>query len=122
MSQSPCSDLPTAAVLQVLLAPLGQLSADGQLRELIAERRERQGGTGPIWYLAPQQVAALRLHTPMAGVQAQEAVVTPSAAVLTWLQLRFGGHATRAAIAPAWLESEAQALPQRAPLPPLVTA
>jgi len=41
----------------VLLPPVGQLSADGQLRELIAERRGRQHGTGPIWYLQPDQVA-----------------------------------------------------------------
>jgi hypothetical protein len=35
--------------LPVLLAPLGQLSGDGQLRELIEERRERHTGTGPVW-------------------------------------------------------------------------
>ncbi len=113
---------PLTSDLHVLLAPAGQLSGDGQLRELIAERRDRCGVTGPIWYLAPQQVAALRLAPAATREAPQEAVVTTSASVLTWLQLRFGGHATRAAFAPGWLQAEAQALPQGAPLPPLVTA
>jgi hypothetical protein len=101
---------PFPAPLPVLLAPLGQLSADGQLRELIAERRDRHDGTGPIWYLQPDQVAALGLG------QAEEAVVTTSAAVLTWLQLRFGGRTSVAAIPTDWLEAEAGDLPPRAGL------
>jgi hypothetical protein len=58
-------------------AQVGQLSGDGQLRELIEERRGRHGGTGPIWYLQPAQLASLGLG------QGEEAVVTPSPAVLT---------------------------------------
>ena len=103
-----------AGCCSVLLAPLGQLSGDGQLRELIEERRAGQGGTGPIWYLPPAQVAALGLG------QGVEAVATPSSAVLTWLQLRFGGRTSTAAIPTDWLEAEATALPPRARLAALV--
>jgi hypothetical protein len=96
---------PRAQSLGVLVAPAGQLSADGQLRELIAERRERKGGTGPIWYLRLALVDALGLG------QGEEAVVTTSPAVLTWLQLRFGGRTASVVISPDWLGAEAQALP-----------
>ena len=99
-----------AGCCSVLLAPLGQLSGDGQLRELIEERRAYQGGTGPIWYLPPAQVAALGLG------DGEEAVATPSSAVLTWLQLRFGGRTSTAAIPTEWLEAEARALPPGARL------
>lgn len=93
--------------LPVLLAPLGQLSADGQLRELIEERRGRHEGTGPIWYLQPDQVATLGLDQACT----QEAVVTTSAPVLTWLRLRFGGRTSLAPVSQAWLDAEAKALP-----------
>jgi hypothetical protein len=96
--------------LPVLLAPLGQLSGDGQLRELIEERRERHAGTGPVWYLQPDQVAALSLGQGCG----EEAVVTTSAAVLTWLQLRFGGRTGAAPMATAWLDAEARTLPPSA--------
>jgi hypothetical protein len=96
----------------VLLAPLGQLSGDGQLRELIEERRDRHDGTGPIWYLQPDQVAALGLGQG----RAEEGVATTSAAVLTWLQLRFGGRTCAAPVSTAWLDAEAKALPPRARL------
>jgi hypothetical protein len=52
----------SALPLHLLLAPTGQLSGDGQLRELMAERRQRchgsSRGTGPIWYLSAAQVSA----------------------------------------------------------------
>lgn len=99
---------PQVQSLGLLLAQAGQLSGDGQLRELIEERRGRHGGTGPIWYLAPAQVAAMGLG------RGEEAVVTPSSAVLTWLQLRFGGRTSTATIPVAWLEAEARALPPAA--------
>jgi hypothetical protein len=99
-----------ADALPVLLAPLGQLSGDGQLRELIEERRDRHDGTGPIWYLQPDQVAALGLGC------GEEAVVTTSAAVLTWLQLRFGGRTRTAPMATAWLDAEGMVLPPPAQL------
>ncbi|MEB3354322.1 MAG: hypothetical protein VKM34_08820 [Cyanobacteriota bacterium] len=96
---------PREQSLGMLLASAGQLSGDGQLRELIAERRERQGGTGPIWYFQSALVAALGLG------QGEEAVVTTSPAVLTWLQLRFGGRIASVVIPTDWLGAEAQALP-----------
>jgi hypothetical protein len=101
-----------AGCCSVLLAPLGQLSGDGQLRELMEERRACQGGTGPIWYLPPAQVAALGLGHG----EGEEAVATPSSAVLTWLQLRFGGRTREAAIPLEWLEAVARALPPGARL------
>ncbi|MCP9929143.1 hypothetical protein [Cyanobium sp. CH-040] len=105
----------------VLLAPAGDLSGDGQLRELIRERRERQGGTGAIWYLQPRLVADLGLGQGPGLGEELEAVVTPAASVLTWLQLRFGGRAagplSQARLTTAWLDAEAGALPPGAPLP-----
>ena len=102
-----------AGCCSLLLAPVGQLSGDGQLRELIEERRACRGGTGPIWYLPSAQVAALGQG------QGEEAVATPSSAVLTWLLLRFGGSTSAAAIPTDWLEAEARALPPAARLAPL---
>lgn len=82
------------------------------MRELIEERRACRGGTGPIWYLSPAQVAALG----QGQGEGEEAVATPSSAVLTWLQLRFGGRTSAAAIPAEWLEAEARALPPGARL------
>ncbi|MEO1002417.1 MAG: hypothetical protein AAFX65_04815 [Cyanobacteria bacterium J06638_7] len=95
----------------LLLAAAGDLSGDGQLRELIRERRQCQGGTGAIWYLPPRLVAELGLGEGL------EALVTATPAVLTWLQLRFGGRASQVRLAAAWLDAEAGALPPGAPLP-----
>jgi hypothetical protein len=39
--------------LTLLLAPTGQLSGDGQLRELMAERRSHTGGDAALWFLPP---------------------------------------------------------------------
>lgn len=96
--------------MHVLLAPAPQLSGDGQLRELIQERRERSVGTSAIWYLPPELVEAQGLG------QGLEAVVTPTAAVCTWLQLRFGGRPSQVPLASAWLDAKAGALPAAAPL------
>ncbi len=96
MTISACS------VLHLLLAPRGQLSADGQLGELIRERRSRLGGDGGILYLSPELLASQQLATqsladmslaamPLAGAD-QEAVAAQDPAVITWLQLRFGGR------------------------------
>ncbi|MFO8236910.1 MAG: hypothetical protein R6U00_01390 [Prochlorococcaceae cyanobacterium] len=121
---APSAATPSPAVAaqqwHVLLAPAGDLSGDGQLRELISERRERRGGTGAIWYLPPPLGAELGLGE---GLEALEAVVTPTASVLTWLQLRFGGRvagpSAQARLTTAWLDAEAGALPPAAPQPRL---
>jgi len=110
-----------AQPLHVLLAPAGDLSGDGQLRELISERRERQGGTGAIWYLPPHLVADLGLGKGLGLGEGLEGVVAAAPSVFTWLQLRFGGRLampeSQARLTAAWLDAEAGALPPRAPLP-----
>ena len=101
-----------ARPLSLLLAPSGQLSDDGQLRELIAERRDRQGASVELWYLRPVVLAAL-LPEFAAG---QEAVVAGDPAVITWLQLRFGGNVSTALLDPQQLHNLSGGLPPRAPL------
>ena len=103
---------PSVRPLPLLLAPTGQLSADGQLRELIAERRDRQGAGVELWYLRPVLLASL-LPELAAG---QEAVVAGDPAVITWLQLRFGGDVSTALLDPQQLHNRAGGLPPRAPL------
>ncbi len=98
--------------LQLLLAPCGQLSGDGQLRELMQERRRHVGNaSGGLWYL-PQ---ALTAELPLPGDMACEAlaIADPSAAV--WLQLRFGGSLRSASLSSAWLHEKALELPAPAP-------
>lgn len=119
---------PTTAPLRsfsFLVAPLGELSGDGQLRELIEERRQRQGADVELWYLGPELVEELRLgqafsHPPgarPAGPQGEriEAIVAGEESVITWLQLRFGGCAGTLAIPTNWLQERAGGLPPRAP-------
>ena len=44
--------------VQLLLAPGRQLSGDGQLRELMQERRRHLGdGSGGLWYLSAERLA-----------------------------------------------------------------
>lgn len=93
-------------VLSLLLAPQGQLSGDGQLRELIAERRASRGTRAEIWYLPPAQVRAFGL-----GAGAMEAVVAGDPAVITWLALRFGGECRHAPFDAFALEAVAEAPP-----------
>lgn len=73
--------------LHLLLAPLGQLSGDGQLLELFKERRERQGH-GNLWYLTPSALTNAGLES---GDPLHEGVACEDGGVITWLQLRFGG-------------------------------
>ncbi len=101
-----------ARPLPLLLAASGHLSGDGQLRELIAERRDRQGAQVELWYLPPAVLTAL---LPKLAA-AQEAVVAADPAVITWLQLRFGGNVSTAVLDPQQLHNQAGGLPPRAPL------
>jgi hypothetical protein len=90
----------------LLRAPLGQLSGDGQLRELFAERRDRKGPDAELWYLPAPLAQDLAL-----GDGGQELVVAADPAVITWLQLRFGGSVASASLSPALLWAQAGALP-----------
>jgi len=99
---------------QLLLAPLGQLSGDGQLRELIKERRGHGGGDAQLWYLPPFLLVSLGLES-----RDQERIAALEPGVITWLQLRFGGVVSAAAgLDQASLAAKAQTLPSAPPLPP----
>ena len=118
MSAVPFAPAPAATRdLAVLLAPPGQLSGDGQLRELMQERRERLGPEVELWYLPPAQVLKLGLNGGQRELR--EAVVAGDPAVITWLRLRFGGENDTAFLAPTLLDEQAAELPPRAPLAPL---
>ena len=120
---------------QLLLAPAGQLSGDGQLRELMLERRNRTGDvatpSSAIWFLPQELLRQLELklggELGSANQDAQEGLLTEDPAVHVWLQLRFGGRSASpseiALITPklgrSWLETQATALPPTAPQPPL---
>ena len=115
MSAVPFAPAPAAARdLAVLLAPPGQLSGDGQLRELMQERRERLGPEVELWYLPPTLVLKLGLNRDRQDLR--EAVIAGDPAVITWLRLRFGGVTETALLAPALLHEQAADLPPRAPL------
>lgn len=128
-AMSTTTKAPTAAPLRslsFLVAPRGQLSGDGQLRELIEERRQRKGADVELWYLGPELVEELRLaqgfRHPPAKDQSPgsprgpiEAIVAGEASVITWLQLRFGGCAGSLALPAGWLQERAGGLPPRAP-------
>ncbi len=77
--------------LYVLLAPLGQLSGNGQLRETVKERRNRKGTHVPFWYLSPDLVKMFDL--PGTNV---EGVVAAEETAINWLKLRFGGESLKA--------------------------
>ena len=100
----------TAACFSLLVAPAPQLSGDGQLRELIEERRTRFGDRADLWYLPPAGVRTLALCN-----LEEEAVVAADPAVITWLQLRFGGRVGPVRLGPAELQACAAAPPAPAP-------
>ncbi|CAK6690636.1 hypothetical protein VB716_14175 [Synechococcus sp. CCY9201] len=100
--------------LTLLLAPEGALSGDGQLRELFLERRTRQDGPTDLWYLPCSAVRELSLNDGSA-----EAVAALDPAVITWLQLRFGGDCQRVELPSGGLEPWASDLPPVAPLAPM---
>ena len=92
--------------LYVLLAPAGQLTGNGQLRETINERRSRKGENVPFWYLSPELVKKFNL--PGNGV---EAVVAEDLTAINWLQMRFGGESCTAQLNVEELQKHANALP-----------
>ena len=92
--------------LFALLAPVGQLSANGQLRETVLERRKRQGEDVPFWYLSPELVKQFDL--PGKDV---EAVVAAETTSINWLKLRFGGESYTAQFDVDQLREHAMALP-----------
>lgn len=104
--------------LHLLITPIGQLAADGQLRELIQERRRRLGGDGGIWYLTPEDLAQ---SVQSCSPNQHEAVATLDGMAATWLQLRFGGITRLEVLPQQWLNSHGQSLPPQAPLAPLQT-
>jgi hypothetical protein len=134
MTASIAAPAPASSVLHLhlLLAPRGQLSADGQLGELIRERRSRLGGDGGILYLSPELLATQQLATqplaakslpaeplaaePLASAD-QEAVAAQDPAVITWLHLRFGGRRQSRELAVAALPAGSLDLPPAVALP-----
>ena len=92
--------------LYVLLAPLGQLSGNGQLRETVKERRNRKGEDVAFWYLSPELVKEFSL--PGSGM---EGVVASDLTAINWLKLRFGGESCTAQIDVDQLREKAFALP-----------
>ena len=120
LSPSPQAHLGQAGWSQaplLLLAPLGQLSGDGQLRELIQERRGHAGGDAHLWYLPPFLLVSLGL-----GSRDQEGIAALDTGVITWLQLRFGGVVSAAAdLDQARLAAKAPTLPSPPPLAALAS-
>lgn len=96
----------------MLSAPAGQLSGDGQLRELLLERRDRRGADVPLWFV-PQELVQSWALAP----RGHEAVVARDPQVMTWLQLRFGGVMQPLSLDEARLRERATALPPPAPQP-----
>ncbi len=94
------------SALHVLLAPVGQLSGNGQLRETVQERRKRDGDQVPFWYLSPELVKEFDL--PGSDM---EAVVAEELTAINWLKLRFGGESCTAQIDMDKLRKYATGLP-----------
>ena len=80
--------------VSVLVAPYGQLSGDGQLRESFSERRDRRGKDYPMWYLSPELVKEFELSNK----DNYEAVVAEETLAIAWLKLRFGGERSEKAL------------------------
>jgi len=70
-----------------LIAPVGQLTGNGQLRESIQERRGIYEKEARFWYLSNKLVDQFDL----AMKEGLEAVVAEELSVVVWQQLRFGG-------------------------------
>lgn len=98
-----------AQAMQVLLAPQGLLSGDGQLRELIQERRNHLGDNADIWYL-PSVLTGTLAHS-----DEWEGLAICDAGTAAWLHLRLGGELTTVNLSRTWLDQEALKLPAPAP-------
>jgi hypothetical protein len=97
--------------VHLLFAPTGQLSGDGQLRELMNEQRSHvQSDDGGIWYLSPEQTSN------QLGSHNKEALAIKEPSKALWLQLRFGGQLDTVLLNSHWLHSHALSLPPQAPL------
>ena len=72
-----------------LVAPLGQLSGNGQLRETVSERRNRLGEDVAFWYLPPPLVEKYNLSG-----SGMEGVIAEDRTAINWLKLRFGGESS----------------------------
>ncbi len=92
--------------LYVLIAPIGQLTGNGQLRETVKERRNRKGVDVPFWYLTPDLVEKYNLSSNDC-----EAVVADQETAINWLKLRFGGKSLTAELDLDLLRREAMDLP-----------
>ena len=92
-----------------IIAPVGQLTGNGQLRETISERRNRKGNDVPFWYLSEDLVS--KFNIPGINV---EAVVAEDKTAINWLQLRFGGEILVRKFDKEMLAKEAYDLPPAA--------
>ena len=92
--------------LYALIAPSGQLSGNGQLKETVKERRNRKGEDVPFWYLSPELVKEFNLPG-----ENSEAVVADSLTAVNWLKLRFGGELLQVNLNVDKLREKATSLP-----------
>jgi hypothetical protein len=106
--------------MQLLVAPFPALSGDGQLRELMLERRRHQGiGEAGLWYCPPNLSSMLGVVGRRSGIDQPvpaEGIAILDPRVAVWLQLRLGGALRPMLLSSAWLMSEAIDLPFPAPL------
>ncbi len=97
-------------ILYVLLAPKGQLSGHGQLRESMHERRTRMGDDYPMWYLNSTLVQQFNVSEE----KGMEAVIAEDKSAIAWLNLRFGGERFTKSLDPEELWEKANLLPEPA--------
>jgi len=90
-----------------LMAPVGQLTGNGQLRESIQERRRIYEKEARFWYLSNKLVDQFEL----ALEEGLEAVVAEELSVVVWQQLRFGGKIVSANLDIKDLNEDASQLP-----------
>ena len=95
-----------SSLLYVLLAPVGQLTGNGQLRETVSERRNRLGEDVPFWYLSAELVKKFQLSDSVF-----EAVVSDDSTVIDWVRLRFGGEISTSSLDINELRQYAMELP-----------